>query len=87
MKSISPLGWIQQAGASETATKSATPCFTVLSVSDYKSLGTSLYFISSNFYTELKPQVNVSHDTNSPVFTLYTIMGLGRGQKRSLAPP
>ena len=53
IKFISPLGWIQQAGASETAAKSATPCFTVLSVSDSKSLGTSLYFISTNFHTEL----------------------------------
>jgi len=28
MKFASPLGWIQQAGASETAAKSVTPCFT-----------------------------------------------------------
>jgi len=85
MKFISPLGWIQQAGASETAAKSATSCFTVLSVSDHKSLGRSLYFISTNFHTELKPQVNVSHNMNSPVFTLYTTMGIERGQKRSFA--
>jgi len=28
MKFASPLGWIQQAGASERAAKSVTPCFT-----------------------------------------------------------
>jgi len=28
MKLASPLGWIQQAGASETAAKIVTPCFT-----------------------------------------------------------
>jgi len=28
---------------------------------------------------ELKPQVNVSHDIDSPVFTLYTTMGVVRG--------
>jgi len=30
-------------------------------------------------FTELKPQVHVSHDINSPAFALYTTMGVGRG--------
>jgi len=53
----------------------------LLSVSDYKRLRTSLYFITTNFHTELKPQVNVIHDINAPVFTLYTTMDVGSGQK------
>jgi len=44
----------------------------LLAVGDYKRLDTSLYFITTNFHTELKPQVKVSHDTNSPAFTLCT---------------
>ena len=43
------LGEIQQAGASETAGKSVTPCFTL--VSDYKRLDTMSYFIITNFHT------------------------------------
>jgi len=43
---------IQQAGPSETAGKSVTPCFTL--VSDYKRLDTMSYFIITNFHTELK---------------------------------
>jgi len=42
------------------------------SVSEYKRLDASLYFIITNFHTELKPQVKVSHDMNSPAFMLYT---------------
>jgi len=41
------LGEIQQAGASETAGKSVTPCFTL--VSDYKRLDTRSYCISLAF--------------------------------------
>jgi len=69
-KFTSLLREIQQAGASETAGKSVTPCFTL--VSGYKRLDTMSYFIFTNFYTEIKPQENVSHDMNSPTFTLYT---------------
>ena len=69
-KFTSLLGEIQQAGASETAGKSVTPCFTL--VSDYKRLDAMLYFIITNFHTKLKLQENVSHDMNSPTFTLYT---------------
>jgi len=45
----------------------------LLPVSDYKHLDTSLYVIITNLYTELKPQVNASHDMKSLAFTtLYT---------------
>ena len=57
--------------------KVVTPCFTL--VSDYKQLDTRSYFIITNFHTELKPQENISHDMNSPTFTLYTTMGVGSG--------
>jgi len=53
IKFTSLLGAIQQAGASETAGKSVTPCFTL--VNDYKQLATRSYFIITNFHTELKP--------------------------------
>jgi len=69
-KFASILGEIQRVGASETAGKSVTPCFTF--VSDYKRLDTMSYFIITSFHTELKAQENVSHDMNSPTFTLYT---------------
>jgi len=42
----------------------------LLSVSDYKHLDTSLYFIVINLHTELKPQVNARYDMNSPAFTM-----------------
>jgi len=71
MKSTSPLSWIQQAGAPETAAESATPCLT--SVSDCKRLDRSLPSIA-NFRTGLKPQVNISQDMNSPAFTQYTFI-------------
>jgi len=48
-----------------------------------------LYFIITKFHTELQPQVNVSHDMNSLVFTiLYTQPWTLKeeGQKRSLVP-
>jgi len=35
---------------------------------------------------ELKPQVNVSHDMNSPTFTPYTTMGVGREAEGILGP-
>jgi len=38
MKFTSPLGQIQQAGVSEKAEKTVTPCFTL--ISDYKRLDT-----------------------------------------------
>jgi len=44
----------------------------LLSVDDYKRLDSSSCFIFTSFRTELKPGVNVSHDMNSPTFTLYT---------------
>jgi len=68
-KFTSLLGDIQQAGASETAGESVTP-FTL--ATDYKRLDIRSYFIITNFHTELNPQENVSHDMNSPTFTLYT---------------
>jgi len=50
----------------------------LLSVSDYKYLDTSLYFIITNLHTELEPQVNASHDMNSLAFTmLYPHMHIG----------
>jgi len=39
IKFTSPLGQIQQAGISEKAEKSVTPCFTL--ISDYKRLDTT----------------------------------------------
>jgi len=39
----------------------------LLAVSEYKWLYTSLYFIITDFHTELKPQVKVSHYMNSPM--------------------
>jgi len=80
IKFTTPSGQIQRAGAPETVEKSVTPHFT--SVSDYKRLDTSSYFIIANFHTELKPQENVSHDMNSPTFTLYTTMVIGTGRGR-----
>jgi len=53
----------------------------LLLVSDYKRLDTSLYFIITNFHTELKPQINVSHDMNSLAFTiLYTQQWASKGE-------
>jgi len=49
MKLTSALGGIQHAGAPETAVKSIIPCL-------YMRLDTSLYFVITNFYTELKLQ-------------------------------
>ena len=37
---------------------------------------TTLYI--TNFHTDLKPQVNISHDVNSRACTLYIIMDVGR---------
>jgi len=66
MKFTSPFGEIKQAGASETAEKSVTPCF-------YLWLDTNLYFIITYFHTELfKPQVKFRHDMSVPTFTLCT---------------
>jgi len=42
----------------------------LLSVSDYKHLDASLYFIITNLHTELKPQVNARYDMNSLAFTM-----------------
>jgi len=41
----------------------------LLSVSDYKHLDTSLYFII-NLHAKLKPQVNARYDMNSLAFTM-----------------
>jgi len=62
------MGGILQTGASETAAKSVTPCFTL--VSDYTHIDTSSYLIITNLHTELKPQVHASHDINSLAFTM-----------------
>jgi len=70
MKLALPLVGILQDGAPETAVKSVTPCF--FSVSIYKRLGTSLYYLTAIFHMELKLQVKISHSMNSPAFTLYT---------------
>jgi len=51
MNFTSPLGGIQQVGAPETVAKNITPC--LLSVSDYKCVDTSFYFIITTFHTEL----------------------------------
>jgi len=42
----------------------------LLSVSDYKHLDTSLYFIIISLQTKLKPQVNARYDMNSLAFTM-----------------
>jgi len=70
MKFTSPLGDIQQAGTPGTPAKSLL--FVLLLVCDCKHLDTSLYFIITNLHTELKPQVNASHDMNSLAFGLVT---------------
>ena len=46
----------------------------LLSIIDYKRVDTSLYFIITNFFTELKPQVKVSHDMNYPGFTVHSAL-------------
>jgi len=51
----------------------------VLSVSDYKRVYTSLYFIITNFHMEHKPQIMVSHGMNSTAFTLHTML-INHGQ-------
>jgi len=48
----------------------------LVSVSDSKCACTSWYFIITNFHTELKAQVKISHGMNSPAFKLYTTFGL-----------
>jgi len=42
----------------------------LFSVIDYKRSNTTLYFIITNFHMELKPQVKVSNDMNSPACKL-----------------
>jgi len=42
----------------------------LLSVSDYKRLDTSLYFIFTNLHAELKLQVNADHDMKSLTFAI-----------------
>jgi len=66
MKFTSPFGEIKQAGASETAAKSVTPCF-------YLSLDTSWYFIITYFHTELKSQVKLRHDEFSSIYTVHNV--------------
>ena len=60
-----------------------------LSVSDYKHLDTSLYFIITNLHTDLKPQVNASHDKNSLTFPMLYIRRLvtEAPPKKIFAPP
>jgi len=54
MKLASVLGGIQQAGAPKAGARLVTPCLTLLLVvGDCKRLDTSLYFIITNFHTEL----------------------------------
>jgi len=52
----------------------------LLSVSDYKRLDTSSYFITTSFHTELKPHVNVEpwHEFSN-IYTVPTTMVVGRG--------
>jgi len=45
----------------------------LLSVSDYKRVHVSLYFIITIFTRHLKHHVKVSHGMNSPAFTLCTL--------------
>jgi len=45
-------------------------------VSDYKCVYTSLYFIITNFHTELKSEVKFSHGMNYPAFALCTMFDL-----------
>jgi len=85
IKFTSLLDEIQQAGASETAGKSVTPCFTL--ASDYKQLDTRSYFIITNFHTEIKPQENVNHDMNSPTATLHTTIIVRRGGVEGVLSP
>ena len=54
-----PQVWYSKLVRLKQLQKALTPCF--LSVSDYKRVYASLYFIITNFYTELNPQVKVSH--------------------------
>jgi len=42
----------------------------LLSVNGCKHLDTGLYFIITNLHTELKPQVNASHDMKSLALTM-----------------
>jgi len=56
-------------------------------VSEYKQLDTRSYFIITNFHTELKLQENISHDMNSPTFTLYTTIGVGSGGVEGVLGP
>jgi len=67
MKPTSPLPGIQQAGAPETT------AFHLRLVT--KKLNTSFYSISTNFHTELKPEVKVNHDMHSLAFTLRPTLG------------
>jgi len=54
--------------------RKALPVLLVLvSVSHYKGIHPSLYFIITNFHTDLKPQMKVSHGMNSLAFTLHTV--------------
>jgi len=69
IKFTSPLGEIQQVGLKQ---QRKALLLVLLSVSDHKRLDTSSYFIIIRFHTELKPQLSISHDMNSPTFTLYT---------------
>jgi len=69
MKFTSPLGGVQQTGASETAAKSVT--FVLHSVSDCKRLDTHLYLIIINFHREqTSGRLKVSHDMSYPAYTL-----------------
>ena len=44
----------------------------LLSVSDYKHLDTSLYFIITNLHMELKPQGNARHEFSSTDNAIHT---------------
>jgi len=52
----------------------------LLSVSDYKRVYTSSYFIVTTSTRSIKPQVKVSHCRNSPEFTLYVWLIMGNWQ-------
>jgi len=72
MKFTSPLGGKQHVGVPETATHDVYSLFYFRLVI-YKRSYTRMYCIITNFRTELKPQVKVSYDMNSPDFTPHTM--------------
>jgi len=55
---------------------------------DYKHFDTILYFIITNLHTELKPQINASHDMHSLAFTiLYAHRLVTEAPLENFSPP